>query len=88
MRNRSPVVARFYFHHRTSAGLIRDPDGSDLPNLDAARAEAEVAARHLWAEAILAGRDLEVERFEITDETGRPLLTLPFREALPPSLRG
>lgn len=81
------IVPRFHFHHRTRAGLIIDPDGSELPDLAAARAEAITAARHLWAEAIVAGRDLPDEQFEIVDGDGPTLLSLPFREALPPSLR-
>ena len=64
-----------------------DPDGSELPDLAAAWAEAITAARHLWAEAIVTGRDLPDARFEIADGAGSTLLSLPFREALPPSLR-
>lgn len=58
-----------------------------MPDLEAARAEAITAARHLWAEAIVAGRDLPDEQFEIVDGDGLTLMSLPFREALPPSLR-
>lgn len=46
-----------------------------------------MAARQLWAAAILEGRDLPDEAFEIADGNGLTLLLLPFREALPPSLR-
>ena len=81
-----PAVPRFHFHHRTPAGLIIDPDGSELPDLEAAHTEAITAARHLWAEAIVAGRDLTDEHFEIADGDGSTLSSLPFREALPPSL--
>lgn len=66
---------------------MTDPDGSELPDLDAARAEAIGAARHLWAEAILAGRDLPDWSFEIADGQGRLLATVSFGEALPRSLR-
>ena len=64
-----------------------DPDGSELPDLAAAWAEAITAARHLWVEAIVAGRDLPDEQFEIVDEGGSTLMLVPFREALPTSLR-
>ncbi len=86
-RNGRPVVPRFHFNHRTPSGLIIDPDGSELPDLAAARAEVITAARHLWGEAIVACRDLADEHFEIVDGDGSTLLSLPFREALPPSLR-
>jgi len=78
---------RFYFHQRTRNGLLDDPDGSDLPDLAAAIAEALVAARQLWAEAILQQRDRAGELFEITDEQGRLLISVPLRDALPESLR-
>jgi hypothetical protein len=81
------AMVRFYFHQRTRDGLVEDPDGSDLPNLAAAVAEALLAARHLWAEAILQQRDRGGESFEITDEQGHHLISVPLRDALPESLR-
>lgn len=79
---------RFFFHQQTKGGLIVDPDGSELPDIEAARAEAVASARQLWAAAIIAGADLPVQSFEIADQAGHLLLSVPSGEALPPSLRG
>ncbi len=81
------VMPRFYFHHRTPLAFITDPDGNELSDIGAALAEALTSARHLWAEAIVACRDMPGESFEITGGDGQLLLTVPFRDALPPSLR-
>ncbi|RZL20319.1 MAG: hypothetical protein EOP64_09540 [Sphingomonas sp.] len=67
--------------------MLFDPDGSELADLEAARIEAIAGARQLWAAAIVAGIDHSGQSFEITDESGQHLLTVPFHEALPASLR-
>ena len=41
----------FYLHIRDGDGLFEDPDGSDLPDLGAARAEAALAAVRKEAKA-------------------------------------
>nr|WP_321182289.1 hypothetical protein [Methylobacterium sp. Leaf122] len=38
-------MPRFFFHIRDGATLIEDPDGSELPDLAAAREEAAQGAR-------------------------------------------
>ena len=80
-------MAHFYFHQRTRDGMVEDPDGSELPDLAAAIADALVAARHLWAEAILQQVDRAGESFEITDAQGEVLASVLLRDALPESLR-
>ena len=80
-------MPRYFFHQRTPRGLIEDPDGSDLPDLDAARDEALAAARDLWASAILGRSDRSEDSFEIHDGHGRHLLTVPLIDALPEGLR-
>lgn len=81
-------MARFFFHQQTPRGSINDPDGSELDDMEAARAEAITAARHMWAAAILAGDDISEWSFEVADADGRHLMSIPFRDALPVSLRG
>ena len=71
-------MPRFFMHNREAERLIEDPDGSDLPDLDAAREEAAVAAREIAAERLRAGEPLDARRFEIHDEAGRLLATVPF----------
>lgn len=75
----------FYFHVRDGAGLTEDPDGSDLPDLEAARAEALAAARDILAERIKRAKNPDRRRFEIHDDAGRMLGTVPFLDALDPT---
>nr|WP_294167852.1 hypothetical protein [uncultured Sphingomonas sp.] len=46
----------FHFHIRVGGHLFEDPDGSDLPELGAARAEALAAVREAVAEQIKTGK--------------------------------
>jgi len=72
----------YYLHLRDSDGLGKDPDGIELPDLDAAHAEALRAARDmrpLWSDMPPEARN-ELA-FEIADETGKTVLTVPFSEA-------
>jgi hypothetical protein len=80
-------MPRFYLHLHDGKGRIEDPEGSDLPDLAAAREEALASARQLWAAAIIAQDDLTSHRFEVTDVAGALLLSLAFNEALPAALR-
>jgi stage III sporulation protein SpoIIIAA len=64
-----------------------DPDGTELPDVAAARREAVLSAREILAEAIMAGREDVPERFLITDEIGELLDTVHTREVLPKMFR-
>jgi hypothetical protein len=76
-------MPRFYFnvrHRPGPAGLARDPEGEEFPDLDAACERARSAARNHFARTrtdII--RDWFVCSFEIEDEDAQLLLTLPFR---------
>ena len=73
----------YYFHIRDNDALLRDPDGLELPHLDAARTECrKVIVSVLSEEQMdeLTSADLE---FQIEDETGRTVLMVPFRLAVP-----
>ncbi len=52
-------MPRFFFHARDGDQRIDDPEGTDLPDLDAARAEAVVGAREIAAERIKRGETLD-----------------------------
>ena len=71
----------FFFHVREGGRLIEDPDGSDLPDLETARAGALAAARVAIAEQIRMGKSVGDRSFEITDEAGRVLATVTARDA-------
>jgi hypothetical protein len=79
----------FYLHIRQGDGrILEDPDGSDVPDINAARAEAIEGIRDLLAAAIKRGDDDVLnESIIITDNAGRELMTIPYVEALPPRLR-
>lgn len=75
-------MARYYFHVRDRDKLIEDTEGQELPDAAAVRGEALASARELLAEAILLGEPMEHRIFDIVDEGGRKVATIPFSEAL------
>ena len=68
-------MAIYQFHIRDTHGLILDEDGMELPNVLAALREAMRSADEFLNHAS-APTDMV---FEITDEAGRLVLTLPIR---------
>jgi hypothetical protein len=74
----------YFFHVASGSGTVRDEEGSDLSDLDAAREEAIKDARILMSDAILDGRDISQRSVEICGEGGKLLLVVPFRMALSP----
>jgi hypothetical protein len=68
-------MPRFFFNVRDGYELDEDDEGVELPNFEAARAEAFATVEELREE--LAGDAAGIE-LEITDDTGRRLLTVPF----------
>ena len=67
---------------RIGQELSPDDFGMDLPDLDTAYLEAFQAAQDMWAELLAQRQDPLIRTFEIADETGRTLLTMPFAEVL------
>ena len=78
------VQGRFYFHLRAGDKPTPDEEGMDLPDFSAAHREALLAARELLSEAIKSGKPEVPEALVITDETGRPLGTVPLATVLLP----
>lgn len=75
-------MPRYFFHHVTKAGLVRDLEGTDLPDLEHARIEATLDARSLMSDAIRQGRDISSRSIQISDERGTALLTVPFADTV------
>lgn len=75
-------MARFFFHVRDDKNYIQDDEGQELPDLDAARDEATVAARQLLSEALLQGNGLIDRQFEIADAQGVICAVVPFRHVV------
>jgi hypothetical protein len=80
-------MARFYFHLQEADKLHTDPEGTDLPDVDAARQEALLAARDILSNAIKTGRAKVPEAFVIADEAGRKLDVVPMSAVLPEPLK-
>jgi len=73
---------RYYFHLRMGQTISPDELGLELPDLETACLEAFKAAQEMWSELLAERSDPLVRSFEIADEHGQVLLTLPFREVL------
>jgi hypothetical protein len=75
-------MPRFYFHIIQGGERIEDTEGSDLPNLAAARIEAIDSAREIAAHHARQGHYPDGQVFEISDDEGKIVLKMPFTEAL------
>lgn len=75
--------ARYYFHIKDGAELVKDQEGTELPTPDAARRQALKSARELWANAIRSGKNLGADAVIIADEYGGTLTFVPMNEVLP-----
>jgi hypothetical protein len=61
---------RFYFNLSDDEGLIPDEEGSELADLESARAEARADARELAIEDMRNGNCPRAWRIQISDSTG------------------
>ena len=80
-------MPRFFFnvrHRDGPAGLAIDDEGDDLADVDAAREHALSQARKMIAkDRLTLIRDWMVCSFEVTDEAGGTVLTVPFSDTVP-----
>ena len=90
----SPPVAQpaahtmlYYFNIRTPGGVIEDPEGLTLPDLQAARRKALSDARRMIAEGDSKGEDRRSWSFEVMDRANEPALAIRFSEAETPTGR-
>jgi hypothetical protein len=72
------VMPLFYFDVRDGQKLIRDDDGLEFPNIEAARDEATRALGEL-AKDVLPGRAVREMAIEVRDEVKDPLLRTVLR---------
>ncbi|MBY3348471.1 DUF6894 family protein [Rhizobium laguerreae] len=77
-------MPRYYFNIIAGDGFRQDLEGTELPSLEDAKAEAIEDARALMSGAILLGQDISSRRLEICNEAGDVLLTVLFKEAIKP----
>lgn len=78
-------MPRYFFNLRYGRDkLATDPEGDELSDVEAARARALEAARDLITRTTsYSVRDWFTCAFEIVDEAGQPVLTLPFSDSVP-----
>jgi len=70
---------RYHFNIREGTEVISDEEGSEFPNLMAARAEARASLRDLAGEDIRSGRPAHAWRVEIATHGGTVLHTVGAR---------
>ena len=75
-------MARYFFHIVDQGHVIPDEEGSDHPDLEAAKNEARASARDLAAQAIRRGETPNAICVEIHDHAGRVLAALAVEEVL------
>jgi hypothetical protein len=75
-------VPRYHFHLHDRAGLTKDMEGRNLPDLPAARARAIREARAIICDDVRQGCLDLTGRIEVTDGGGKPVLLLPFTDAV------
>ena len=79
---RGRSMPAYYFHIRNSGILIRDPDGVELSDLNAARAECLRLILSVLREEQIDEQLSSDRQFEVEDESGRTILIVPFHLAL------
>ena len=75
-------MAHFYLHIHNGGGYVEDPEGQDLPDLEAARLAAIDGVRSVLSEEMRQGRVDLSGMIEIADGDGKILLILPFCDAV------
>jgi len=75
-------MKRFFFHIRDGKTLLKDDEGTELPDMKAAHEYAVIAARELIAALVLNGDIIDGQVFEITDDSGAIKEFLPMKSAL------
>jgi hypothetical protein len=75
------AVPRFFFHPRDGE-RVRDDDGIELPDAEAARRAAIAGIRSIIADEVRKGRLRLGARLDVEDETGARLFSLSVQDAV------
>lgn len=70
---------RYFFHLLSETEVIKDITGVEHDSDAKALAEAHAAAREIIADMILANEPLQNSVFQIVDETGREIGSVPLK---------
>lgn len=73
---------RYYFNIRDGEKMEPDLEGSEFESLELAIEDAQMAAREIMAERVLAGYEPDGQSFDIVNQDGHVLANVPFRSAL------
>jgi len=74
-------MTQFFMHLRHADDLMKDSEGSMLPDLEAAKEEARASANELVADQIKHGQVINDQSFEIWSD-GELRATVDFFEAI------
>jgi len=81
-------MGRYYLNiQKPDGSILENPEGSELPGLQAAREEAIEAARMLLAAAILDKSKVIAKAIIVMDDHGHELGYVPLSAVLPRDLR-
>ena len=75
-------MPRYYFHIRDGKSLIRDEEGTELADPEAAHAEALASARDLALDAIRSHNPIDGRSIEIVSEFGDAIETVAVRASV------
>lgn len=73
----------YFFHIKENGDVLYDDEGSDHPDLDAAREEANEGIRQIISDAVRTGSPLRLDReMHVDDDARHTLLKIMFREVV------
>lgn len=75
-------MPRYYFHICDDEGTSRDEEGTELPDLEAARHEARASARDLISQYMKNRKPVKNQTLQIANETGKVLEIMDVRAVL------
>ena len=79
-------MPRYFFHIRKGDVLDQDSVGREVAATEVLRDETIEAARDVLADGDVQGLDRREWVFEVADESGGIVLTLPFVDAIEPDV--
>ena len=75
-------MPRYFLHIEIAGGRVEDPEGVELPNIEAALAETVRVAREFLSEGLLDRELTAQDHLEITNDTDDLLATVPLTREL------
>ena len=75
-------MPKYFFHIKSEGSFIEHLEGVELAGDKEAFDEAADAAREILAERVRRGEIVDGEQFDVHDDDGTKLFSLPFRHVL------